>query len=689
MRAQRTYERRGIRRLANKVRFILLHSSPDGATHRVEFRRTQDDALEAIRSCTRVSPIVPFEGTPDTPKLTEPGPHSLTFLGPLHPGEVDPELFAGVYATLGYFNLLIVGSDEDQAMNAICTAEAFGCTWEQWSLSDVGRIEGVLASEGKGRYESPRHLYKVIRSTAKNPSTHLAGTEARYRNEVGRAVAKATRLGDSFAPELRRYDDLLRDELKSDGGRDVVRLKNLSLAANAVSRHAAQTYSGTSPILVSPCDLAEHSFLGVGLASLAVARVRRFVERVLTAVRYFDRVEALRLVPPIGDHLEGIVDTNEPVLSVDHLTHYGTPPLDLEDSSRAKGRRNTQAQWSPDFRFGTDTRPSLAVPPDELPPPPPTLIPLINFISQRDGYRASKVSLSVPPDILSSCNASSWSLMTLTHELSHAIIDELQAIVAPLDDPKEIERICAITLDPAASTSLLDDLTAFFYVAVARLRFPINEEHTQELSADNFVDQIEPVWREVLEVLTHSFDYIHFYLKNPDKYVRGIWASWAVLPTISAQSRKYVIRSLCALHVGNYRRDNGEEATYKQLVRGLKGLPDIELVRNVLKDLAKPDYKAEVLAELRARALLVQLVATFWSSKELSRHLEFEFSDSTSNTNGLESISEAHQELAFTSGYVANPVRFLESLKHAVSPDASRAIWTLSMLAFEPQRSGG
>lgn len=242
----------------------------------------------------------------------------------------------------------------------------------------------------------------------------LQACSREYFVELSASINKSEANAPDFAPELRRFHLGFMETLADDDLNDVIRMGTITNAYAAISRHNNQTYSGTSPILETECSFSSHSLLGVGTVSLALARVRRFVADRIGEANYFARLEALKqekCQPLFWKKLSPSAD----YWIQDHLQSVGF-------SDKSAGADDTSDGAEQDVEEGEDGS---------------WVIPAISFLSGRDGFRSTEVSLSAPWELVAGCNMTSWTAHTLTHEISHTIIETVLAILLPPLDTED------------------------------------------------------------------------------------------------------------------------------------------------------------------------------------------------------------------------------------------------------------
>jgi hypothetical protein len=250
-----------------------------------------------------------------------------------------------------------------------------------------------------------------------------------YRALLVSASAKSALLELVAHEEFLIFDKFFRGILnkKHEKSDKIIKQKLLTLANAALSRYAFQTYSGTSPIAENEYHYSKHSLLGIGIATRAISNVRRFVENIFAKSNMLKRLALLKKVDPLPTHPLQLRFTEE-FWKIDQM--FDHPPQQLEFPRGAKKNKVE-------------------------------VLPLITFFSARDGFRHAHISLSAPMESLNSCNTPAWGLHTLTHEISHAIVEAVLALFLPNpNDSQQIKRVLTF-FNGDMETNLFDQFQKF------------------------------------------------------------------------------------------------------------------------------------------------------------------------------------------------------------------------------------
>ncbi len=620
--------------LLGGTHFLVLRREEGFSGHSISIRRRFDDALKDWHSGDRISPIFPLNEAP-VPQL-QPGAASwVLFLGPVDPGLLPPDLPPSCFLTLGLFNVVVFSTEEGARGQALTVARGLSKSWEEWTL---------LGSSISSVNYAPPSLNRRPPSETTSPLTHLAPALLpalrEYRAVLGTTVAHAQGTLPVFESELLSYNSILRAQLSTDTD-PVVKLGALVTANASLSRFSSQLFAGSSPIAETAGHYWTHSLLGVGIPILAVNNLRRFLEDRLVAARFGDRLAALASEQPLGVPL--------------HRTSSG------------------DAFWNEDPLFREQNTRRLA--PQTT---PVEHLPLITFLSGRDGFRNTDLSLSGPLEIVSSCNATSWTLHTLTHEISHTLVGLVLSRLLPGPQAAEdLEKAVRLLAEPSPARSLLEQFQAYFCYS-----FLVHDRSTPQsvpATPAGLSDSIHRHYSKVNEILTHTIDFLYFYGKNESPYVRSVWASWAVIPNIHHRIPDYLLRCLCALSSNNFRKQDPLEITIDRLrvllTQVATDLPSAQYVQPAIKML--DDRRAHFAERLRECSAFVRFARFILYSPEVAAPLARDELATGSAEAPYNLVS-----LRFDEKRVRSPLAFADAFASDLQGDELRSAWILHKLAF-------
>ena len=425
---------------------------------------------------------------------------------------------------------------------------------------------------------------------------------------------------------------------ESSNGRDLPAIALLVDVNAALSRFTSQMFSGIPPIKETECHFWTHSLLGTGLANLALLKVRRFVTLTLGEARIPDQV---KLLEEIND--EGLVK------EVLHDGALWNGPW-LQRLPEISGRKPLLTALDP-------------------------LAPLITYLSGRDGYHTTQTSLSAPLNILTSCSSLRWSLLTITHEMSHRVIDEALSYILPDHrDPLELAEATALINETHPPRNLLAALQFKVLHSMAELNAvtPLIDV-PDVVSEKHIVDLIGTRREEVEEIMVHVFDFTYFYGADPEVYVPAIWRSWDAIPSLHRRLPAYVLRTLCAVYSKFWSSSNPTHAALAAVRAGMDKVAKTDRTNAYIQDAL--DYlngETESLQKLlQRRRTLIGIVRSFFQSPVIVQ-----------SVRGQSTKAGSSRPYVFDGTPIENPLRFIESNTSAQS-NTLRSLWMLARLAFD------
>ena len=318
------------------------------------------------------------------------------------------------------------------------------------------------------------------------------------------------------------------------------------------------------------------------------------------------------------------------------------------------------------------------------------IIPLVTYFSGRDGFSSHLQTLSAPVSTLSECNSYRSSLMTVTHEISHILIN---GVLGPLYP----DHMCGETLTALGATLTMGYRPPNWLASARKLLFeglvsmegasrpdPMGIEDIQAEAADILVN-----WRaEAQETLVHAFDFMYFYAGDPEFYIESIWRSWSAIPGISDRISGYVMRTLSAVSANLLKEPS--EKRLPAAIRAVKeSLEDLRASGGLMSDYvdralaylaeaeADPSKMRRLKQEYTARLYLVRLVRLFLYSDRIAAKL---FDDPYTRSKGRTTGGKV--SLHYDAAPVGNPLAFLrDTIKQ--DPVEAESVWVLHALAFD------
>lgn len=616
-----------------EVVLVVSHSSPIAAPT-VQVCASVDVALKSWTASTRCSPLYSLNGSV-WPSLTGRNKVEICFLGPIYPALIPQGVQA--FLSLGLYNVILVAATalEKKLLKTYLEKQVGTIPWEKWTLS-----KGVVNPNVE---YSPFVLKKLISTEEAGPiktlPPELGSVADEYRTLIAATKAKGGRYLPQVATEIAVFDSGFRTTLESDKWQAVAKSQWLVNVNAALSRFSSQTFAGISPILGSECHYWTHSLLGIGMAAQGLLAIRRQVHAASGRANFRKRIEALKSSPPNPSALE---------------------KLKLADGF-------WQRHHLPD-EIGAVSDSSAR-------------LPLIVCFSGRDGFRSTTHTLSVPLEVISASNTVGWTLRTVTHELSHIFVDSILGTILPKLGSAASMNSLFTTFEKESPANLFEQLQAYTCYSLCLMCTTPDSEALDVKNGDDLKDAIQKSYPEASEILTHIFDFMYFYQRDPKTYISAIWGSWDVIPNIMDRIDEYLIRTLCSVLVLHLSVADPFGNSIKQVLEHLKELrvrfPEGVFVGEAIKRLEK--NSAEIKERLHHVEHLVRLSYAFIYSPIVAALMNRTAPESRSKKSTGSKVFDANR-------VVDNPLKFIYEHSGTPSmtnsPDVQKSAWMMAQLAF-------
>ena len=632
--------------ITKQISFVVLDSS-DSARRRVKVVTSLNEVLRDWNASTRFSSVYGLSGSPAIHSFSN--KWSLTFLGPVHPFDftrANSDITCA-WCGIGLFNIICATEDTKQQGQLQDWLKAQKINGEVWEIGDgvinkVERAQNVPFVDSRLRNEIAGFPFdKTI--TALRPSL------LEYLPLMAATASRAELAAPYFISDLQQFHGTVGQAL-GDSGIDLGTLEKLNLitVVNAgLSHFSTQTFSGISPIVETECPYWSHSLLGIGLATLGLWKIKRFVENCFIESAIADRLEAFA----------------------------SQAPVDLELPER-------DAIWKRDF---------LAEVPDNAVKSGPSVRSLAYF-SGRDGFRSSRCTISAPLAAIEACNSQKWNLLTMTHELSHMLTDGCLAVACPNPAASEdLRRACALIQDKKNCQTRLDSVKRLFLLGVISTYTFLNREEGGpnqrkfHVTPQSVADATYRTSRLISEIVTHILDFKYFYESSSPSYANSIWSSWGVLPRGQGRTPEYLLRTLCALTTNHLGREDKLNVVRAELQGELAAVSTSEVNNEYIQQamgLLKEDASwNNIKQHVVALSPIISLASTFFYSEKLA----IPFSREIAVHSHSEREGYRLSPCVFDRERITNKIRFLLEYAAEVDPNSAVASWIIYQLAF----SGG
>lgn len=625
-------------KLEAATHFLVLSDNLEKGISEVNCYSQFKDVLKYHPENSKVSPLFPLNDilVPDFDNKKS----SLFFLGPIYPGKLDFPSTPNIYLTLGTFNVVVWCIDKNQVDDVISFIKTNNIPFEKWELSD-NKVNSNIEHIFYKHSDKTPSSQKIIKTSK---DIDVSAREYALLMNKGRFVARKywphqAEMLDKFSLgfELLMKNDVMK-------GNELGKLTSFVLSNAALSLYISQTFSGTTYIEKNECSYAPHSLLGIGLANQALLSIYSYITKKFFQFRLIDRIKLLKFVPPCSAPIF--------TLEAEDEIFNETPIFSKEINEELKSIKIGDA------------------------------IPNICCFSGRDGFRSTDFSLSAPLETISSANTYAWSLMTLTHEISHLYIHAVLGVFLPKSDDRLIIRAKMLHKQSTKVNSLFEraeQLLLFGFQLIFHEQFGVTEvskgsdEQTVEDIANEIPNFIKNCSSEVNEVLTHIFDFLYFYRREPELYVNSVWSSWAVIPNIETRIPEYIIRSICAIHSDDLSRDPSCAIdTFERYLISLESnLRSSFQTKNILQGaIFELENKRNLYKDaIIHRIPLIQFTRLFLFSETISAQLTGQF--------GAEP-----KDMSFRDEPIMNPLRFMTEHAKNTRSNMKKSVWILQNIAF-------
>jgi hypothetical protein len=292
--------------------------------------------------------------------------------------------------------------------------------------------------------------------------------------------------------------------------------------------------------------------------------------------------------------------------------------------------------------------------------------------------------LSAPLNVLTSCSSLRWSLLTITHEMSHRVIDEALSYILP--DPavsSELSGATALFNETQKPSNLLAalqfkvlysmDSMSVLNAATPLIALPVLPESRTAATEKDIVDLMGTRREEVEEIMVHVFDFLYFYGADPEVYVPAIWRSWDAIPSLRRRLPGYVLRTLCAVYAKFWSSPSATQDAVAAVKAGMDKVAKTDKTNAYIQDAL--DYLARETDELKMRLwrlkTLIGIVRTFLQSPVIVQ-----------SVRGQSTKVDSSRASSFNGTPIENPLRFIESHTSAQS-SVQKSLWMLARLAFD------
>lgn len=649
--------------------FLVFSPEKDGRGRHLTLVSDLVAATSIWRASSRLSPVwFALRGARKSGLPSLDGAKNTLLLGPVTPTAIIDEVkeFGDVGLTLGLYNVFLIARNPPAAARAAEWAEKRGVHYEWWKLEG-----GVRSNVVKRTSVTPPQVkwLSELREVAEGATGPVTGDAlSEFVALMSSAVHRASVDWPDLLEDLRAWVSLVSAD-RDSGTRERDRRNSFQLLGTltplnaGLSRLTSQAFSGTSPVDQTECHWWMHSFLGTGVANMALRRLVSFLDSGLHSLRIPTRVQ----------FLSGVSWSNGQLATLDRKTLATLGDVLDDDSVRRRLRPLGKA---------VDHK------------------PLVPFFSGRDGFHATEITISAPLATITGCASARWTLKTLTHEVCHPVVQSVLDALGPeprnsaqvidADDPLYEEFADLISVTPrnalvAARQALLQTL-----VMVDQLAKPDRLRDNGVLISPQYVAEICRDWLpDIEEVLVHVLDFLYFYGARDREYVRSLWLSWTTVPGVGDRVHTYLLRTVCAVSC-NYlgRSGNPFMAACDRVAAiladaSLDTRNDVWLLRHAASELAS--NREKVAARAAARGPMIRVGRYFLYSPKLASKLLMDTRAAGRTRDRTKNPWQLDTQL------YRNPLRYIESkmgLNRSAPEDALRMLYVLAFGVASEESTG-
>lgn len=508
----------------------------------------------------KTSPIFPVNPESSSPNLGN-GDFFLCFAFPGSPfstigklvARLNDERIASLWFSHGLASLIVITQNRENIVDILHLLNGEISGYEIWTVSNGIIIDAechsptvvsqsfalpdylALAPDVVSLIEEYINSFMVLRHRATSYfPEHLKvieGIHADVTNTIDHL--RFLSFDNVEQPDPCQFDEYTLRKIKEhpeDKINNIQFLIDQILSINAtISYIVTQCYSGVIPILEHECPIRSFSLLGVGRASIALAKIYESVNNV------FSRYPIPRV---LAEHYE--VDfTQIPIFK--NLTYY-----DVErwrELSTLLDRKLKIARY---------------VDGDQM--------CHLSYFSARFGFRETINTISAAIQALSCGATTRWSLTTLTHEYLHAHVRAIMAVLfqeASEEQFRDVYEAFAKIETKSESTveislrkrlafillSSCESITSGRKTANKILTGDRTNNRSLSLNCEQYYQYLKLHYKDINEFLVHTLDFLYFYEGDQTLYIKTIWISWSTIPEIQQRLHHYLLRTLLAVSV--------------------------------------------------------------------------------------------------------------------------------------------
>jgi hypothetical protein len=635
--------------LNQRAGFLVTEFDQRSQISTVRLIKSFSSAVSGWTSTSRLSPlfsVIDEAGNSISP-IDLDGRLHLVFCGPINPATIV-EITKDVpfWITLGTFNVVAVTRAVKTARAFTGRLEELSVPFERWTVRSSAVREVFQSATQDTRFPAPNTLVELSKLHSIPPELHTCVSE--YCSLMSSSLQRTHQALPPLVPDLMAINEFVhriledREKLKDRTERYSV-LGILTHLNAGISRYCAQTLSGISPILQTECHFWIHSLLGTGIGNLVLHKLASFVGGKFDKLYLTARLKALDLLsgdPP---------DFNLAPADFWHENHLSNATIQKVSGAES-------------------------------------LVPLLPYYSGRDGFRSSLNTVSAPLASVTACNSRQWSLMTMTHEISHIAVRGALTVLFP-DPTSDDGRLILNAYLAKSDSRWLNSLRFFLLNTLVSMQQDFdrssNSQPITQFNLKTLGNMLDRWHNEVEEIMVHVFDFLYCYGQDSHQYVRSIWLTWGVIPNIANRVHEYVVRTVCTVLVKHLRRTRAEDTARDEVLEILNKLveeepsPYVSAAYDLLRD--DDRWSKYLRSSITARKGLVKIVRGFLYWDEAAQDIR---GDSTVTSAASDRSGYQFKVKQLTLDKAQNPLRLVQEYTDTLTPNELTSAWLLYMLYF-------
>lgn len=400
-----------------------------------------------------------------------------------------------------------------------------------------------------------------------------------------------------------------------------------------------QTLSNSNPNLPSLFYHGLHSVFGLGLIICGLNNLRNYIDRRIYKINFIKSVENM-LQNTKADLFFLEMPADSKFWNSDLIKNHYVP---IEDGNEA-------------------------------------IIFSFAHIRSRENFKNLYDIISVPQECIYQSNTQFYNLYTITHELSHTIIQGILSLVYPSQvdntDLSITKDLCnAKSYIPMNSLLNLRKTLIDIMQELNHLDGRILTIKKKGITEVEICQLLDAYTKELEELLVHLFDFNYFYNQDIDYYMTSIWLSWSTIPTINLRIEEYVYRSIFTIYSKHLTRGSiSLEMAINDVLRNLESIQKHcpETVKKAIEFIQSNFITSTNSNRIKLYKRIVKIfIGLFYSEWAVSELVKDNFDN------------KAHLKVKELGRFpFENPLKFIKEYSKDNKFDVSKSYWIFYNLCF-------